>query len=277
MSKLKIDPSNPKTFARMVKEGRGLGEGEHYEPWLNIKDLSSKGISTKMRGWRTGSRLIQIFSRLEHAFLFRLEWDLAVKDYREQFPLDMRLTRMIADELGFPHPMGQNTGLPMPMTTDFLVTRLVNGEPELTAYYLKPHAHMEIKDSEHPRRTSNNWKKFQIEREYWLRRGAKHELVTERGFDQMIVYNVKRVHDFYDVSDLAPVDSAGVELIHEELFPQVLRGQDSLRGLSSACDKKFGLASGCSLNVVRHLVARRRWPANFKVKFDVRKPLALKI
>jgi hypothetical protein len=74
------------TIARLKAEGRGSGVGKDYRPWLTVRDVSSLGLSTRAKGWKT-DRPHHVLSNLEKDNLFNVEWSDAVKDIREQFPL----------------------------------------------------------------------------------------------------------------------------------------------------------------------------------------------
>jgi hypothetical protein len=41
------------TIARLLKQGRGSGEGATYQPWLRVQDVPSRGLSSRVRGWKT--------------------------------------------------------------------------------------------------------------------------------------------------------------------------------------------------------------------------------
>lgn len=71
---------------KLIKEGRGSGEGPKYKPWLTIQDLGSDGRSTRLRGIKTG-REHQFLSDLERNYFYILEYSDVVLDKREQFPL----------------------------------------------------------------------------------------------------------------------------------------------------------------------------------------------
>ncbi len=42
-----------KLLKRYLKEGRGTGEGALYNPWVQIYDLPSEGLSSIVPGWKT--------------------------------------------------------------------------------------------------------------------------------------------------------------------------------------------------------------------------------
>jgi len=42
------------SVARFEARGRGKGTGASYLPWLRVQDVPSKGLSTRVEGWKTG-------------------------------------------------------------------------------------------------------------------------------------------------------------------------------------------------------------------------------
>ena len=54
------------------KEGRGQGEGEFYQPWLTVRDVSSRGQSNRPLGWKTG-RAHRLLSLNELRYLYVLD------------------------------------------------------------------------------------------------------------------------------------------------------------------------------------------------------------
>ena len=124
-------------IGRFVKEGRGTGTGATYKPWLTIGDVPSEGRSHRVLGLKTG-RLHHMLSDLELRLFQILDWNDAVQDIREQFPLDRNKTQAIADRLGIRHPVDTVTKTPMVMTTDFLVDIAHDGRTRQIAYAVKP-------------------------------------------------------------------------------------------------------------------------------------------
>ena len=86
------------TIKRLQAQGRGSGTGSAYHPWLTVRDVSSLGLSTRSKGWKT-DRQHHVLSNLEQAYLFCLEWSVWVTDIREQFPLPLEETKRIAEQL----------------------------------------------------------------------------------------------------------------------------------------------------------------------------------
>lgn len=72
---------------RFAREGRGIGAGVGYKPWLTVHDLSSLGRSARLLG-RCNRRIHHLFSDLERGAFLEYDWRDDVCDIREQFPLD---------------------------------------------------------------------------------------------------------------------------------------------------------------------------------------------
>jgi hypothetical protein len=218
---------------------------------------------------------MHFLSKLERDFYFNVQWDPGVLDIREQFLLDLRTTQTISDEMRLKHPTSPRTGLPFPMSTDFLITKQAEGKVFEIARSVKPFSDIEFNNSCHPKRVKRNWEKFLIEREYWKRLNVELRWVTERDFSLVLARNVQFVHSFYHLVSLTPLTSIDVTRIEAELLPMVSQESESLAVLCAACDRKFRMPPGISLRVVKHLIAKRRWKVDFNVAFDPSHPMTL--
>jgi hypothetical protein len=70
------------SVARFEARGRGKGTGARYLPWLRVQDVPSKGLSTRVEGWKTG-RIHHFLSTLELIYYYIVEWSSIVTDIRE--------------------------------------------------------------------------------------------------------------------------------------------------------------------------------------------------
>lgn len=160
-------------FESFVAQGRGQGRYEKYVPWLEITDVPS--IATRSRVFsRKFGRIVHLLSHSEKLAFYILEWNDAVVEIREQFPLDPKLTKLISQELGYKHP-GYTRGDTV-MTTDFLVTYCRNGEISFKAYQVKASSE-DIED----RRTHE---KLLIEQNYWRRHGIDYGVILKSDFNR---------------------------------------------------------------------------------------------
>jgi len=107
-----------KLIKQRIKDGRGQGYGEKYQPWLRVQDVPSDGRSHRIFSHKT-KRIHHLLSDLELATFLLFDWSESVLDIREQFPLIRDDTRIIAQREGIKHPSAQ--GVDLVMTTDFLI------------------------------------------------------------------------------------------------------------------------------------------------------------
>src|SRR5207248_3008386 len=47
------DTSDPRVQRRRAREGRGQNEGSRYKPALTVRDVPSRGLSSRLTGWKT--------------------------------------------------------------------------------------------------------------------------------------------------------------------------------------------------------------------------------
>lgn len=121
---------------RLYHEGRGRGALASYKPFIRVGDFSSLGVSRQTYCQKTG-RVHHLLSNVEWEFFLMLQWARDVIDIREQYPLDRDLTCKVALGLRIHHPCYPGTHIPTVMTTDFMVTRVRDGEMVLEAYDTK--------------------------------------------------------------------------------------------------------------------------------------------
>ena len=169
------------------KEGRGSGFGADYKPWTLAREVGSNGTSSVFNDWKHG-RQIQCLSQCEEKAYYLLRWRDDVVDIREQFPLDLNLTRAIARRLGLPHPHNRNTR----MTTDFLVTfQNPDGKYYMEAYNIK--ANRDAFDQ-------YALKNFAIEQAYWNIKGIKIEVILADNLNIILYSNIKQCMPYYNAS-----------------------------------------------------------------------------
>lgn len=85
------------------------GRGKDYSPALLIQDVPSIGRVTRHFGIKT-QRQHSFMSDMERNLYYYLEFSDDIIDIREQFPLCLSETEMIAVKLGIKHPTHPKTG-----------------------------------------------------------------------------------------------------------------------------------------------------------------------
>jgi hypothetical protein len=256
---------NERVIQRRQKEGRGKGRGADYQPWLQIQDVPSQGLATRVKGWKTG-RCHHFLSQLECQYFYQLEWASQVSDIREQYPLELDRTLALGERLGIKHPTDPRTREPVVMTTDFVVTIRLDGKLVEQARCLK-YAQELVAE--------RTIEKLEIERLYWNEQYVDWGIVTEHEMEPILAANVAWVHPYRAVMDLVPVTGEVVRRVTAVLTPAVQARQAPLRELTDACDDQLGCAPGMSLTVVRHLIANQHWLVEMKQPINPAQPLGL--
>ncbi|WP_287999564.1 TnsA endonuclease N-terminal domain-containing protein [Acidiphilium sp.] len=247
-------------IARFLKEGRGEGTGVSYRPWLTIQDVPSLGRSHRLCGWKTG-RVHHLLSDIECSLFYLFDWSDSVQDIREQFPIDRQTTQRIAEQLGIRHPTDITTKTPLVMTTDIVVDVVRDGRSVILARAVKP---ANLLDK--PRIIE----KLEIERRYWLERGAEWGIVTERDIPKTVVRNVAWVHNFISLDQLSQLHPGYLAEKAAQVL-QEISGWTGDRPLSDFCggmDAHFAVPSGTCLMLVRHLLATKRLSCDMTKSLD---------
>lgn len=245
----KTSKMTDKKIERFIKEGRGQGEGTEYTPWLKVGDFSSKGRGHRIKDPKTG-REHHFFSDLEADYFWHLIWNDNVVDIREQYPLlPVEETEEIALHLEYKYPYEPGEITRHVMTTDFLVTVKNSDGEYIVARYVK--YAKELKNT-------RTLEKFEIEREYWARRGIELRAVTEESFDRRAARNIAFLMGHY--SSLPQLDDPNlfakiVDHIYELIVPEWK--YYSLGTLMTSVDNKYDLPGGTALSVFFHLAAHK--------------------
>ncbi len=230
---------------KMIKEGRGQGEGKDYKPWIVVQDVPSEGRATRGVGWTTG-RKHELLSDIERDYCYLLDYMPEVTDIREQYPLlPLEETLLIAESIGVDHPADPQTKEPVVMTSDFMIT---------------------YKDKEFVRTVKPSSKldddrviaKFEIERRYWASRNMDWGIITDSDLPDALIRNIEWIHREYHndaVKELTPYIIANIEKV---LAKRLLEGA----AISKSCleiDQQLGFDGGTCLTLFRHFIARGVW------------------
>ncbi|MEE1131731.1 TnsA endonuclease N-terminal domain-containing protein [Paenibacillus sp. B-A-8] len=255
---------------KKVKDGHGQGIGVDYKPWLVIQDVSSLGRSTRLKGIKI-PRQYEFLSDLERNYFYLLEYSDLVVDIREQFPLlPIEETLIIAEELGIKHPTHPQTKEPIVMTTDFVVTKLEQGQPVNLARTLK------YKDDLMDKRVIE---KFEVEREYWERKGIDWGIVTELEVPKEMALNISFVHSYADLSsieDFNKYSESDIDTFSVYLISQLLSIDKTVREACTQLDDVFYLSPGSGLTLFKHLIITKVIEVDLMNKLDVNNVIEIK-
>ena len=248
-----------------IRQGFGQGRGEDYRPWLQVRDVPSQGVSSKIKGWTTG-RVHEFFSQHELRYFFLLDWASVIVDIREQFPLlPLDETLAIAAQLNYSHPLHPRTKSPIIMTTDFVLTHQQSTGSVEQARTVKPAEALS---------SQRILEKLEIERCYWRQRGVSWGIVTDREIPEVFARNVAWIHPFRQ-PDALSLSTEELQQITQALNQRVIQDHSSLAAIAAACDDQLAFPPGTSLSVARHLLASRQWRVNMHQLIHPRKPLVL--
>ncbi|MED4755003.1 TnsA endonuclease N-terminal domain-containing protein [Brevibacillus choshinensis] len=155
---------------------------------------------------------------------------------------------MIAEEIGVMHPMIRNTGEPVVMTTDFLITVGTKN----VARTVKPATGLE---------DERTIEKFEIERRYWERRHIEWGIITDLDIPDYFVRNIEWIHKEFHNEDVPDLGPFVINQLQSILAKHLLEGETIARSCL-VCDEQLGLEVGTSLALFRHFIARKIWSVN---------------
>ena len=237
-----------KKIERFIKEGRGVGDGANYKPWLTIQDVPSLGLSARPTSHKT-QREHHLLSKSEIGAFHLYNWRDDVTDIREQFPLNRSITQRIASEMGIPHPRDPQTQCDIVMTTDFLITINNHNGTRLIARSIKLHSDLE---------RVNVIDKQEIERRYWEQEGIDWGIITDLQIPKQKILNISWAHEFYSFAGLTVPHSGYWEERCSIFLSQLSRRrQITIQEFIQNLELKAGFKPGEGISVIRHLVAHK--------------------
>ena len=228
---------------RRIKEGRGTGEGADYKPWITTHDFPSKGQVCRAKGQTTG-RIHHMMSSLERDLFLILDYDPDVTDIREQYPLKLEDTLLIAARAGIRHP--EADGWPNVMTSDFYYCR----GGVWYAVAVKPSSELS---------NTRVAEKLKIERLYWEEKHIRWSVMTEKDISRTRARNILWITEGRPFEDLVP--SADRRSLIEEVFLQCYSDPGIPFGvLIREMEQALKLENGTIIQMFKHLVREGRIP-----------------
>ncbi|MCG8610363.1 MAG: TnsA endonuclease N-terminal domain-containing protein [Pseudomonadales bacterium] len=251
MSKKRYWNSEAKN-ARWIKEGRGQGIGSEYKPWLTVRDVPSEGRSHRVFGHLT-QRTHHLLSDIELATFLLLQWRVSTLDIREQFPLDITITKRLCEETGIRHSVKNN--VLQYMSSDFVVTTKEKDKPSFA---------IQTKDSS-KFKDARTVEKLEIERRFWLEKKTPWYLVTEREIPPDVFKNIEWLYS---------LQSQELSLEEESKYFEFYTNQVAQNphltviDLCKRVDTAYSLELGESLFQLRLLLARRYFHFDITIPYS---------
>lgn len=125
------------TIDKLIKEGRGQGEGQEYQPFLKVQDFSSSGQANRDFG-HTTQRQHDLFSKIKHRCHVIFDYT-GLHDIQEQKLIPLEKSIEIAKQCGIKHPIDVKTKRLKPLTTDFRLSIPRPIGSEIVALAVKPY------------------------------------------------------------------------------------------------------------------------------------------
>jgi len=171
---------------KKIENGDGQGEGSSYRPFIRVGDFGSTGRVHRILA--QNGRIQHFFSDLERDYYYHLLEDEHVIEIKEQVPLDRAATMRIANSLGIKHPTDPKTGVPVVMTTDFLVTAISEEKKQTFARSVK------FQTDLNKQRVRENQT---LEKMYWSEKCVHWGIVTESSFNRVRTNNIRFLMNYY--------------------------------------------------------------------------------
>lgn len=253
-----------------ARQGRGRGDGVEYKPWLLVHDVASRGRSSRIA---SGGRVIQTLSDWETAAYRDFQWDPAVEDIKEQFPLPLEDTLRIAAEMRISHPADGRPREPIVVTTDLVVTRREGGKAVQLARAIKESSAVDLgaARNRHERvKIGRTLQKLELERRYWVDQGVDWFLLTDQHLSKVRKINIEFMLGVRPDPD-RPVNywRTACEIAHGAI---AIGGGRTLDSIARQLEADGVLARRDFPICVRLLCARRALAFDMDRKFELSRP-----
>ncbi|HDR4862180.1 transposase [Bacillus tropicus] len=248
-----------KKMKKWIDEGRGLGEGSEYLPWITVNDFPSNGIVSRELGLKT-KRMHHFLSRLEYNYFLLLDYSKDVIDIREQYPLlDLELAMEIAKEKKIKYPTDSKSNTPYVMSTDFIITIKEKNCEKIIARTVKPSNELEKKRVQ---------EKFEIERCYWKQKNIDWEIITEKDIPLPLVNNLKRIRNANIVISYPTLTKEMIDLL-EKFVVYINKSTVCLERSLEVFTRENSLRNGTGLTFFNFLIFHHVIKINLQQDFKI--------
>jgi hypothetical protein len=233
-----------------IKQGRGLGDGSDYRPFIQTPDYSSFGRRSRIFS-PFDHNIAHTMSNPEKYFFWELVWRDDIKTIQSQYPLPVEKTLEIAQRHDLQHPWDQKSNEPRFLTIDFLALTTIEQTHEiLVGYDVESEASLAQTSTIH---------QLEIKRRCLAELGMKQEIVTDHETSEELAFNVEWVSYGRELDDVPGLDLNVVRQLEPVLYSLVSTSSTPLSYLALSLDGRCGLAEGTCLAMVRFLIWHRIW------------------
>lgn len=241
------------TLKRFIQEGRGVGDGKNYKPWLQVQDVKSRGRSTRIFSQKT-QRVMHLLSDLQLHYYYLLEFDEAVIDIREHYLLlDLHEQNLPFDAKLQKKLFNAKTNVPHVFTTTFYVTKVnAKGEPYYEARVIKSSSELD---------KPATIERLQIIYSYFNKKEIDFGIVTEKDINKQMALNIGWVMTAFDLSDFPEIETIQ-HYLRADLFKLFkVQGMTFTRAFARL-EKTYQLMDGSGLTFFKHLLATKQLSMN---------------
>ncbi len=239
------------SYETKIKQKRGTGIGKDYIPWhqvgesikLSFPDQKMRGNGHRILGVKT-QRIHHLLSSNERFIFMMLDLNKKVIDIREQFPLELTITKKIALDLGIRYPYVSENHV---LTSDFLITYRDGSEEVIT---FKPLNHLSERQLE----------LFQIERTYWESKGIHWKLMTDQETPKnpTLIKNYIGVYNSVVDFHQDKITTSKIQQFYQYMINNIDEyGNCGLVDYCHNSDLNLAFEEGLSLRVVKILIGKK--------------------
>ena len=251
-------------FHRRIDEGRGLGTGKDYLPFIQIHDFPSLGTCSRVRSETVG-RVHHFFSKNELAFFYILDFDAEVKDIREQYPLldpedphDLCRVIEMMEDAGIKYPRDPVSKYPYVQTSDFLVTTKT-GHHVYSIKESKKYDKARVRELQ------------ELERRYWKWRNVPWTIMTEQEICYGMATNIRWIYHARDIESffLDLTLCAEVMAFEKEQYEKTTY---SIQRIAREAEDYFCISGGLGLTSFQRLLFEKRLVIPLEKPLDLMAP-----
>ena len=237
------------SIARRIASWDGEWRGSAYLPWLTIQNTPSFSNRYRIFSFKTG-RLHHLLSNWEYFCFLFFEFMRSVIDIREQYALlPVSETMEIAKSLGIRYPIYRYTRIPVVMTSDFVLTTLIDRVERLVVRSIKPIERL----------TPRSVELLEVERVYWARRNVDWGLVTDGEIDRSLIDNLIFIRGGLEPERLTALEGVDLNKLNERLDLTLHELTLPISAYALSVDARWGYDPGTSIAAIKAKLASYRW------------------
>ncbi len=231
------------------KQGRGEGHGPDYSPWIKVGDYPSNvSFGSRFNGLVNG-RPTNAMSLWESNLYLALERG-ELTDIRENYPLSLEETLVLASRLGFRHPVERKTGFPKALTVDYYTdARDEDGRLINKAYDVKQKSHLAF---------DSVMREITIKEIYFQDHDTLYKVITQRPCDSVLGKNLFLLRR-HSRQYLSVEHQREIRRMEKVLFKELANSREPYAHVCLRLDHKYGYCLGTCLSTVYYLVYHRYW------------------